>query len=167
MAITQSTQRVIQVAAGGTYATTGGTNGNFNSRLDDSKLVEAPLEITYIDLTIPADQTQGSVIELWALPIGAVIFVEECKIIVSDDVSSGAVTIDIGDAVDADRYCDGANCASTGEITFISAAFPDAYTNRHEVTEATRLIKLTFATLAATIEAGQIRVKLAWKALQP
>lgn len=167
MAITQSTQRVAQVAAGGTYATTGGTNGNFNDRLDDSRIVEAALNVSFLDLPIAADQAQGSVVEIWEFPIGAIIFPELCSVIVSDDVSSGAVTVDIGDATDPDRYCDGANIAAAGEVTFITPAFPDGYTNRHEMTATTRLVKLTFATLAATVEAGAIRVKIAWKALQP
>ncbi len=167
MAITQSTQRVIQVSAGGTYATTGGTNGDFNQRLDDSKTVEAPVEYAFIDLVIPADQAQASVVELWEFPIGAVIYPELSSVIVSDDISSGAVTVDIGDATDPDRYCDGANIASTGEVSFITPAFPAGYTTRHEMTATTRLVKLTFATLAATVEAGAIRVKIAYKALQP
>lgn len=173
MAITQSTQRVIQVAATGTRGQAGGTNGNFNSRLDDSKIVEAAVEYAFIDLVIPADQAQGSTVELWEFPPGTMIFPELCSVIVSDDVSSGAVTVDVGDVVDVDRYCDGASIASTGEVSFITPAFPDAYFNRYEMVQTnitstnTTLVILTFATLAATVETGGIRVKLAYKVLQP
>ncbi len=81
--------------------------------------------------------------------------------------------MDVGDAVDVDRYCDGANIAAAGEVSFITPAFPDAYTNRYEMVRTnvtatnTTLVILTFATLAATVEVGAVRVVLAYKCLQP
>ena len=87
------------------------------------------------------------------------------KIIVTDDMSSGAVTIDIGDADDADRYCDGADCASTGVVDFLTSAFPDGFTNPYRIAGDNNLIIATFATMAATIEAGAFSVILAYRVL--
>lgn len=160
-ATTQSTQRIAQVAAA----------GNFASRIDDSRQVSGALQYALIDVPITADNAAADVLELIELPPGAIVYPELSRIIVTDDMSSGAVTIDIGDIVDPDRYCDGANCAAVGTVEFIAPAIPDGYTNRHAVVDtnvastATNLILLTFATLAATVEVGQFRVILAYKTL--
>jgi len=158
---TQSTQRIAQAAA----AT------SFTSRLDDKRQVEGSVQFAYIDVPVTADNVATDVIDLLELPAGAIIIPEQSFIQVTDDMTSGALTIDIGDAVDPDRYCDGANCASTGTVQFISAAIPDGYTNRHKLVDTgtaattTTLIQATLATFTATIEAGVFRVVLAYKSL--
>jgi hypothetical protein len=160
-ATTQSTQRIAQVAAA----------LNFSDRLDDKRQIEGDIQYAFIDVPITADNAAADVIDLVELPAGAILYPELSFIVVTDDMSSGAVTIDIGDAVDADRYCDGANCASVGTVQFLAPAIPAAYTTRHKLVDTgaaattTTLIKLTFATLGATVEVGQFRVVLAYKSL--
>lgn len=158
---TESTQYAAQVAAGANYAATRA----------DKRTLEGAVQFAYIDVPVTADNVATDVINLIELPAGAIVIPEQSFIQVTDDMTSGALTIDIGDAVDVDRYCDGANCASTGTVQFISAAIPDGYTNRHAVvdtgdaTTTTTLIKATLATFTATIEAGAFRVVLAYKCL--
>lgn len=161
MAITQSTQRVAQVAAA----------KDFGDRLNDKRQVSGEVQFAYIDLVIPADQAALSVVELYELPEGMIVIPEQSFAYISDDITSGAATLNIGDAVDADRYAVGINVASVGRVEFMSGTLPDAYTNRHRTVNTgvasttTTLIKLTFATLTATVEAGAIRIVLAYKSL--
>lgn len=151
---TQSVQYAAQVAAAANYAST----------MDDARQIEGAIQYAFIDVAPTADNVATDVITLWEAPVGAIIYPELSFIVVTDDMSSGAVTIDIGDT-DVDRYCDGANCASVGTVQFLAPAIPDGYTNRHKVTEATKLIKATLATYAATVEAGAFRVVIAYKCL--
>lgn len=161
MPTTQSTQYAAQVAAA----------ADFTDRIDDKRQISGAVQYAYIDVATTANNDALDVIDLIELPPGAMVIPEQSFIQVTDDMTSGACTFDIGDAVDADRYCDGANVASTGTVQFISAAIPDGYTNRHECTDTgtasttTTLIKLTIATMTATIEAGAFRVVLAYKSL--
>ena len=158
---TQSTQRIAQVAAGLSVA----------NRLNDARQVGGEIQYALIDIPITADNVQGDAIELWEFAPGTIIYPELSKFYVSDDMSSGAVTVDIGDAVDVDRYCDGANLASVGAVEFLAPAVPDAYTNRHKMVNTgvasttTTLVKATFATLGATVEAGAFRAIIAYKNL--
>lgn len=158
---TQSTQYAAQVAGAANYASV--TLGK--------REVDGPVLFAFVDVAVSADNVATDVIDLIELPAGAIVIPELSKIIVTDDMTSGALTIDIGDAVDADRYCDGANCASVGTVECISAAYPDAYTTRHQcvntgvASTTTTLIKATLATFTATIEAGAFRVVLAYKCL--
>lgn len=157
MPTTQSTQYAAQVAAAASAA----------SRIDDSRQLSGEIQYAFIDVPILADNAATNVITLIELPAGAIIYPELSKIVVSDDMTSGALTIDIGDSVDPDRYCDGANCASTGEVSFLAPAFPAAYTTRHKLdaVAGTNIITATLATFTATIEAGAFRVVLAYKSL--
>lgn len=166
---TQSTERVAQVAAGGSYATTGGTNGDFTSRIDDSRKVEAPMQLAIFNVPITADNVATDVIDVWEFPLGTIIYPQLCWIIVTDDMTSGAMTIDVGDGVDPDRYADGLNAASVTNpgVNFLTPAFPDGFTNPHEMIATTKLLKVTLATFAATIEAGSFQLVIAYKLLAP
>ena len=158
---TQSTQRIAQVAAA----------ANFASRIDDSRQVSGGIQYAFIDVTMDADNVATDVIELVELPPGAIVYPELSFINVTDDATSGALTIDIGDVLNPDRYCDGANCAAAGTVQFLAPAIPEAYTTRYPVVETTvasthgALVTMTLATFTATIEAGQLRVVLAYKCL--
>lgn len=155
MAITQSVQYAAQVAA----------TANVSKRINDSRQVDGPVEYSYIDLAIPADQAALSVVTLVELPIDVIVIPELSFIVVTDDITSGAATVDIGDSANPDRYCDGANIASVGTVQFLAPAIPEGYGTRHRTTDVTRFITLTFATLTATVEAGEFRVVLAYKSL--
>jgi hypothetical protein len=149
-----SVQYAAQLAAAANYADT----------IDDKRHIEGGIQYAFIDVAVAASTAQADIVNLIQLPVGSIVYPELSFIEVTDDMSSGAVTIDIGDT-DVDRYCDGANCASVGRVQFTSAAIPDGYTNRHKITEATKLIRATFATLGATVEIGAFRVVLAYKSL--
>jgi hypothetical protein len=160
-ATTQSTQRIAQVGAATSFA----------KRLDDARQISGPVQYAFIDVPIAPENVQGNVIDLLELPPGAIVIPELSFINVTDDMSSGAVSVDIGDAVDVDRYCDGANLAAVGTVQFLAPALPAAYTTRHECVDTgtaattTTLVKLTFAILGATVEVGALRVVLAYKSL--
>lgn len=160
--LTESTQRTAQLAAASSFSST--------SRLD-KRHTEGPVQYAFIDCPVTADNVATDEIDLIELPAGAMVIPELSFIVVTDDMTSGALTIDIGDAVDVDRYCDGANCASTGTVQFLAPAIPDGYTNRHMTVDTgaaattTTLVKATLATFTATIEAGVFRVVLAYKCL--
>ena len=154
MPSTNSVQYAAQLAAAANYAST----------IDDKRQIEGSIQYAFIDVAVAASAAQGDTVNLIEMPVGAIVYPELSFIVVTDDMSSGAVTIDIGDT-DVDRYCDGANCASVGTVQFLAPAIPDGYTNRHKITEATKLIKATFATLAATVEIGAFRVVIAYKCL--
>lgn len=160
-ATTQSVEYAAQVAA----------ESDFNDRLDDSKRVSGAVQTARVKVVTTADNAANDVISLLKLPEGAMIVPELCQIVVTDDMTSGACTIDIGDDTDPDRYCDGANCAAVGAVNFLTPAIPDAFGSPYEVEAEdssgndTRVIKAKFASLAATIEAGEFWVILAYKTL--
>lgn len=144
---------------------------DFSDRINDKRQISGEVQYSFLDVAPTTDNAAGDVIDLIRLPDGVIVIPELSKVIVTDDMSSGAVTFNIGDVVDADRYAVGINCASPGTVEFLSGTLPDGYANRHKVTDtgatasSTNLVKLTLATYAATVEAGAFRVVLAWKSL--
>lgn len=153
---TQSIQYAIQAASG------------FANRLDDKRQIEGAVQTARLRVPLTTDNEASDVIDLVELPLGAIVLPELSRVIVTDDATSGALTLDIGDSVDPDRYADGINAASTGIIEFcsvVSGTAPAALHAQHKVTETTRLIKLTLASFTATIEAGELFVVLAYKSL--
>lgn len=152
---TQSVQYAAQVAAA----------GNFNSRINDARTIQMDVEYAFIDVATTVDNVATDVIALLEFDTDVIIIPELSFIVVTDDMSSGTVALDIGDTTDPDRYCDGAVCSAVGTVQFISAAIPDGYTNRHKTTTDTRLVSVTLATFGATVEAGAFRVVIAFKAL--
>jgi hypothetical protein len=157
---TQSVQYAAQVAA----------TSNFASRINDKRQIEGSICTALVKVVIDGSNVATDVITLLELPPGAIILPERCKIIVTDDMTSGALTIHVGDVVDSDRYCISANCAAPGVIDFIAAtatAFPAGFGTRHQTdaATATTLVTCTLATLTATIEAGEFYVSFAYKTL--
>lgn len=154
---TQSVQYAAQVAAA----------VKFGDRLNDKRQIEGTPQTALIKVVVDALNVATDVITLLELPPGSVVLPELSKIIMTDDATSGALTIDIGDVVDPDRYCDGANCAATGVVDFLTPAFPAGFGTRHSTDAATSttLVTATLATFGATIEAGEFYVLLAYKSL--
>lgn len=151
---TQSTQHAAMVAA----------SGNYSAVTLLARVVSGPVQYARFDVPIDTDSAALDVITLGVLPPGAVVLPELSKIVVTDDMTSGALTIDIGDATDPDRYCDGANCASVGDVAFMAPAVPDGFTNRYQIPAGTnQTITATLATFTATIENGSFSVILAFK----
>jgi hypothetical protein len=157
-ATTQSAERILQVAA----------ETSFADRIDDKRKIEGAVQYVTVKVPLTTDNAQSDVIELIELPVGAILLPELSKVLVTDDATSGALTLDIGDSSDADRYADGVNCASAGTVDFtsvVSTTVPAGLHTRHEVTSTTRLVTLTLATFTATIEAGELIVVIAFKSL--
>lgn len=158
---TQSTQYAAQLAAA----------ASFGSRIDDKRVIEGSVQYATIKVPVTADNVATDVITLLELPAGAIVLPELSRIYVTDDMTSGALTIDIGDIVDPDRYCDGANCASVGLVEFLTPATPAGLATKTPVaktgvsTTDTSLVTATLATFTATIEAGEFYVILAYKNL--
>lgn len=154
---TQSVQYAAQVAAA----------ANFTARIDDARVLTGAVQTALLKVVIDAANVATDVITLMELPPGAIVLPELSKIIMTDDATSGALTIDIGDVVDPDRYCDGANCAAVGVVDFLTPAFPAGLGTRKQVSasDASHLVTLTLATFTATIEAGELYVLLAYKCL--
>lgn len=161
---TQSVQRAAQVAAA----------SNFASRLDDSRQIGSEIQYAKVKAVFDGSNVATDVIELLQLPPGAIVLPELSKIIVTDDMTSGALTIHVGDVVDPDRYCISANCAAPGVIEFIAAAataFPAGFGTPLQVaatgvsTTDTSIVTATLATFTATIEAGELYFVIAYKCL--
>ena len=154
---TQSVQYAAQVAAA----------VKFGDRLNDKRQIEGTPQTALIKVVVDALNVATDVITLLELPPGSVVLPELSKIIMTDDATSGALTIDIGDVVDPDRYCDGANCAATGVVDFLTPAFPAGFGTRHytDAATSTTLVTATLATFGATIEAGEFYVLLAYTSL--
>jgi len=158
---TQSIQYAAQVAAA----------ANFSARIDDKRQIEGDVQFATIRVPIDAANVATDVITLIELPAGAIVLPEMSKILVTDDMTSGALTINIGDVVSGNRYCSGANCASTGIVQFLDPGFPAGLATRTPCaktgvsTTDTSLITATLATFTSTIEAGEFYVVLAYKCL--
>lgn len=154
---TQSEERALQVAG-----------ANFNDRIDDKRIIEGAVQYARLVVPLTIDNAANDVIDLIELPRGATVLPELSRVIVTDDATSGALTLDIGDASDPDRYADGIDAATPGIVEFCSVAsatVPAALHNRHKVNDTTKLVKLTLASFTATIEAGELVVILAYKSL--
>jgi hypothetical protein len=161
---TQSVQRAAQLAAA----------GNFATRIDDKRQIEGAVQYARVKAVFDGSNVANDVVTLLELPAGAMVMPELSSIIVTDDMTTGALTIHVGDVVDADRYAISANCAAPGVIPFIAAnatSFPAALGTPHAVvkstdaTKDTSLVTMTFATFGATIEPGELYVLLAYKTL--
>lgn len=142
----------------------------FSDRINDPRQIGGAVQTALVKVIMDATNVAADVITLLELPPGAVVLPEMCQIFVTDDMTTGALTIHVGDVVSPQRYCISANCAAPGVVPFIAAAatvFPAALATRHQCDPAlaTTLITATMATFTASIEAGEFYVLLAFKCL--
>lgn len=147
---------------------------NVVNRIDDGRQTAASPQFARIVVNVDALNVATDVITLFELPAGSYVLPELSKILVTDDMTSGALTVHIGDVVDPDRYCISANLATPGVVDFIAAgatAFPAGLLTRTDAVKTataaqnTVLVTATLATFTATIEAGQFVVILAYASL--
>lgn len=147
---------------------------NVSKRIDDGRLTSAQPKYAEIVVNIDPLNVQADVITLFQLPEGSYVLPALSQIIVTDDMTTGALTIHIGDVVAPSRYCISANCATPGVVRFIDAAatvFPAGLLTHTKVVKSrtaaldTSVVTATLATFAATIEAGQFVVILAYVTL--
>jgi hypothetical protein len=160
-ATTQSVTYAAQVAAATNYA----------SVTLDRTTVDAPVKIAAIDLDLTADDAANTVINIFQLPPGAVVLPTLSSIVVDDAAGASALTVDVGDIVDPDRYCDGASALALGKVEFChGTTVPDAVINPLKVNATgvaatdTSIVTLKIAT-STTPAAGHFTVFLAYTCL--
>jgi hypothetical protein len=114
----------------------------------------------------------NDVVSLLKLPAGSFVLPELSQILVTDDITSGALTVNIGDILDADRYGVAVDIAAPGVKPFIAAGatvFPAGLAARLKVDDTgvpatdTSLVTMTMGGI--TTEAGSLTVLLAFKTL--
>jgi hypothetical protein len=115
----------------------------------DSFVTGAPLLYANLTYTLAA-LAANDVIELFNLPPGAEI-VPQLSHVTSADPGT-TLTLDIGDAGDADRYADGISLNSGGQVAFCSGTLPVAYATPFHDNKETMIRALV--TAATTITAG-------------
>ena len=122
------------------------------SRLE-SKNVEFTVKYKKASYTSIATQAANDTINLCILPAGCRV-IPELSYIRRDGAAAAALTIDVGDASDADRYSDGFNAAAAGSQAFTTPAVPDGAINPYTLTADTVIVAkiATITTPAADVE---------------
>lgn len=146
---------------------------NFSARINDDRNVGG--EIQYASIIVPFDGTAMAafdVVFLLKLPAGAFVLPELSQIIVTGDITSGALTVHIGDNLNIQRYGINIDVADRGVKPFIAAAatiFPSGLAPRLKVDDtgvpATDTSLVTMTMNGATTSAGSLTVLLAFKTL--
>lgn len=102
-----------------------------------------------VEVALSGSVAANDTFQLIDLPPGAVLVPELCSISTTADPGT-TLTVDVGDAGDVDRYCDGANLgglSAAGNVTFLAPAMPAAvFTPYRDNDDVTRI----YAT-AATV----------------
>lgn len=150
------------------FAASLAAESNFNARIDDDRTVNGAVKYATLVVPLPTANVAGNVINLVQLPPGCIVLPELSTVLVTGAATAGALTLDVGDSVDPDRYADGINAAAVGSVPFtsvVSTTVPAALKTRHKVEDATRIVTLTLATLTGSRSAGELIVVLAFKAL--
>ena len=119
----------------------------------ESKDVEFTVKYKKASYTSIATQAANDTINLCILPAGCRV-IPELSYIRRDGAAAAALTIDVGDASDADRYSDGFNAAAAGSQAFTTPAVPDGAINPYTLTADTVIVAkiATITTPAAGVE---------------
>ena len=119
----------------------------------ESKNVEFTVKYKKASYTSIATQAANDTINLAIIPAGCRV-IPELSFIRRDDAAAAALTIDVGDAGDADRYSDGFNAAAAGSQAFTTPAVPDGAINPYTLTADTVIVAkiATITTPAADVE---------------
>ena len=156
---TQSNQYAAQLAAAENYAAVS----------IEGRDLGANVRFATILVEFTADNVANDVINLIRLPDGARVLPQLSKVITTEDPNDGAFVVDIGDAVDPDRYADGLDLAAVGLDDFLTPATtvdgllnPISVTNTGVSTTDTSLIQLKIITEAATMAAADVYIVLAY-----
>lgn len=160
---TQSTEYAAQLAAA----------DKFSARINDSRNTGGYVQ--FASIIVPFDGTPmatNDVINLIRLPAGAFVMPELSSIIVTGDITTGALQVYVGDILNFSRYSLTVDVADRGVKPFIAAAatnFPDGLATRRKVDDTgvpatdTSLIQMTMG--GATTSPGSLTVLLAYKCL--
>ena len=119
----------------------------------ESKNVEFTVKYKKASYTSIATQAANDTINLAIIPAGCRV-IPELSFIRRDGAAAAALTIDVGDASDADRYSDGFNAAAAGSQAFTTPAVPDGAINPYTLTADTVIVAkiATITTPAAAVE---------------
>ena len=119
----------------------------------ESKNVEFTVKYRKASYTSIATQAANDTINLCILPAGCRV-IPELSYIRRDGAAAAALTIDVGDADDADRYSDGFKSAAVGSQAFTTPAVPDGAINPYTLTADTVIVAkiATITTPAAGVE---------------
>lgn len=119
----------------------------------ESKNVEFTVKYKKASYTSIATQAANDTINLCILPAGCRV-IPELSYIRRDGAAAAALTIDVGDAGDADRYSDGFNAAAAGSQNLTTPAVPDGAINPYTLTADTVIVAkiATITTPAAGVE---------------
>lgn len=119
----------------------------------ESKNVEFTVKYKKASYTSIATQAANDTINLCILPAGCRV-IPELSYIRRDGAAAAALTIDVGDASDADRYSDGFNAAAAGSQNLTTPAVPDGAINPYTLTADTVIVAkiATITTPAANVE---------------
>ena len=120
----------------------------------ESKDVEFTVKYKKASYTSIATQAANDTINLAIIPAGCIVLPSLSFIRRNGAaVSAGALTIDVGDASDADRYSDGLDAAAAGVSLFTAPAVPDGAINPYTLTADTVIVAkiATIGTAAAGI----------------
>lgn len=104
--------------------------------------------VQHISYSVIAGQVAADTIQLFDLPPGCVI-IPQLSSVTCADPAGGVFTLDIGDALDADRYAVGINIAAGGSIGFASTTAVAAGITTPYLPTATSRVIATVATLAS------------------
>jgi len=139
------------------------------AQLPDAGPIESKVHCTKVRYTFTGTEAASDIIRLFELPAGATILPKISSVQVIVDAASGAFTLDVGDEdtlapspivdSDADRYADGINVASAGDVPFTAGA---AATVLYALNEQC-WITATFATLATPIDGGILDFIIYWR----
>lgn len=114
-----------------------------------------------IPYTLGGSEAATDTFNIYRARIGWKLIPELSKVIHDDGGTT--LTLDIGDAADADRYANGVDLATAAGVEqFCDPAIPDAVPNPYAIEEANRDIVGTYATAASPTSDADVVIVLAF-----
>lgn len=112
---------------------------NISAKMVDGDKTGGLLLFATAIVTTTAAMAANDTIQLFDLPPQAVVVPQLSHVTCSADPGT-TLTLDVGDAGDADRYADGVVLSSGGQVAFCSATMPAAVATPYKPTETTRIV---------------------------
>lgn len=117
---------------------------------------QGALQCLRIEYALSTEAT-ADVINLGVLPIGAKVLPSFCRIVCEDPGT--ALTLDIGDVLDTDRYCDGAALTTAHDVSFTGAPSVTAVAAQYvpyEVVDGSKYLTAQVVLATALTNAAKI-----------
>ncbi|GAT33292.1 hypothetical protein TSACC_21705 [Terrimicrobium sacchariphilum] len=129
----------------------------------DANKVSAEIRIAEAVYTTTAGWSDGDIINVVTLPIGAIVLPERSWVATEATGGTGTAISKIGDASDDDRYSSTSITLTSAATIAVTAASSTGTIVRTPVTSATNTIKATCALSSSTVTAGKkIRFSIAY-----